>query len=356
MANILGIALERKRVEQAVIESETRFRLMADAAPNLIWTLNPDGSLSYMNKAGLGLFGVSLERLLHDNWPPYVHPDDLERTSQLLLQVMESKTMFQGEYRVRDVHDNYGWLLSSATPSYLPNGELHGYVGSSVDITDRKQLEETLQESEERFRNMAESAPVNIWLNDAQAHVTYANKSLREFLGRTGEEPFDWERLEYLHPDDVESIKQIYFEAYDQREPFTFEARHRRWDGEYRWIIGNGSPRFSAAGEFMGFIGSSIDITERRQAEEALRESQLQLAESNRDLEHFATIASHDLQAPLRKVRTFMDMVYEGAKGKVDSATLDLVDRSKRSMDKAQTLVQDLLALSKAAKGGRPFQ
>lgn len=142
MANVLGLALERKRVEQAVIESEERFRTMADAAPNLVWTLNPDGSLVYMNKAGLDLFGVSMEKLIEDSWPPYVHPDDLEKTSQLLSRVMETKTMFQAEYRVKDASGNYHWLLSSANPTYLPNGELHGYIGSSVDINQRKQAED----------------------------------------------------------------------------------------------------------------------------------------------------------------------------------------------------------------------
>lgn len=349
-------AAQQERVTQSLAESETRFRIMADAAPNLVWTLNPNGSLAYMNKAGLELFGVTLEKLLKDNWPAYIHPDDLEKTSHLLFHIMETKGTFQADYRVKDANGNYRWLLSSASPSFLPSGELHGYVGSSVDITERKDLEETLLESEERFRNMAETAPVNIWLNDVQARVTYANKALREFLGRTDKEAFDWERLEYLHPDDVEPIKQIYFDAYENQKPFTFEARHRRWDGEYRWIMGSSSPRFNATGEFLGFIGSSIDITERRHAEEALRESQRQLSESNRDLEHFATIASHDLQAPLRKVRTFADMIYEQSKGKVDPGTLDLIDRIRRSMDSAQNLVQDLLALSRAAKDNHPFR
>ena len=133
--------------------------------------------------------------------------------------------------------------------------------------------QQKLQESESRFRIMADTAPVLIWITGADKLFTYFNKSWLEFTGRTIEQELGNGWAAGVHPDDVQRCLDIYVNAFDARKSFSMEYRLRRSDNEYRWLIDNGVPRFDAQEVFQGYIGSCVDITERKQAEKALQQS-----------------------------------------------------------------------------------
>jgi PAS domain S-box-containing protein len=140
---------------------------------------------------------------------------------------------------------------------------------ASSDVTERVAAKQALQESEARFRNMADNAPVIIWVHSETEGTTYINQKGLDFTGRPlqGELGTGWQHL--IHPKDLERCREIYTTALNERRSFTMEYRLRRHDGVYRWIFDSASPRFLADGRLLGYTGSCIDITDRKQAEEA---------------------------------------------------------------------------------------
>jgi len=138
----------------------------------------------------------------------------------------------------------------------------------------RKRAEETLRESEQRFRTMADSAPVLIWMSGPDRTFEYFNKGWLDFTGRTQAEEANYGWCEGIHPEDVKRYRNAYDTAFSQRERFTVEYRLRRHDGEYRWMLDNGSPRYLFEGEFMGYIGTCMDIHDRKLASQSIAESE----------------------------------------------------------------------------------
>jgi PAS domain S-box-containing protein len=142
---------------------------------------------------------------------------------------------------------------------------------------------EALRESEERFRTMADTAPVMIWVADPDKLCTYFNQQWLDFTGRTMGQEIGNGWLEGVHPEDVERCLEVYSNAFDRRDGFTMEFRLRRVDGKFRWVFDTGAARFSPGAGFLGYIGSCIDITERKASEEALANLSGQLIRARED-------------------------------------------------------------------------
>ena len=183
--------------------------------------------------------------------------------------------------------------LTSYYPVETGGGDVVGIGAVIMEITDRYRAEEALRESEERFRTLADSSPVLIWMSDVDNQCTYLNQTWLDFTGRPLQAELGRGWLESVHPDDRERVWRATADAYRLRIRFTTESRLRRHDGEYRWILGEGVPRFTPDGAFAGYIGSCIDITERRLAEQRLRF----LAEASR-----VVASSLDVDATFRRV------------------------------------------------------
>lgn len=147
------------------------------------------------------------------------------------------------------------------------DGKPLGIGAVMVDITQRKEAEAALRESETRFRMMADTAPVMIWLAGADRKRTYFNKGWLDFTGRTMEEDVGSGWQANVHPDDLSKFMQQYNDAFDKQQPYRLEYRLKRYDGEYRWILATGVPRYLDDQTFDGFIGTCFDIHERRQLE-----------------------------------------------------------------------------------------
>ena len=183
------------------------------------------------------------------------------------------------------------FLLVTATPLMF----------LAVVIHEEKRSQHALRESEVRFRNVADTAPVLVWMSDTSKGCTFFNKGWLEFTGRTLEQELGNGWAEGVHTEDLERCLDVYRNAFDAREPFAMEYRLRRWDGEYRWVLDNGIPRLDANGAFLGYIGSCIDITARKQAELDHQLQHMELARVGRVtlMGELAASLAHEINNPI---------------------------------------------------------
>ena len=240
-----------------------------------------------------------LERLPEEKytraWYRHRLPEGQALTDRLSSEALRAgRRHYSAEFRCRDRDGRVRWFFEqvSLDPRPLrptgPEGARQvrqwRTVGVCTDITERLQALEAIRESEQRFQGLADAAPVLIWMSDEDALCTYLNKSWLDFTGRTPEQDLGNGWIEGVHPDDLARCQGIYRSAFEDREPFEMEYRLRRHDGEYRWVLDSGRPRFLESGAFAGFIGSCLDITERRRAEQSLMENEARQRAFLRDI------------------------------------------------------------------------
>jgi PAS domain S-box-containing protein len=152
-----------------------------------------------------------------------------------------------------------------------------------ADLIERSLAEEALRESEERFRLIANTAPVMIWMTGADKHITYLNQTWLDYTGRRLDAVLGQRQVDVLHPDEAERCREIYAKAFEQREAFQMEHLLRRHDGEYRSVVTTGVPRYRVDGPFAGYIGTAVDITDRKLAEKALSTVSQKLIEAHEE-------------------------------------------------------------------------
>jgi PAS domain S-box-containing protein len=196
---------------------------------------------------------------------------------------------------------------------------------------------------------VADQAPGLMWVSGPDKRPTWFNRAWLEFTGRLLEEEIGDGWIEGVHPDDRHRCQEIYQAAFDTRQPFTREYRLRRRDGEYRWLLDNGSPLRNEAGEFNGYIGSSVDITARRHAEEERGQLLQQAQTANRLKDEFLATLSHELRTPLNTVLGWTHLLRDGTRSEADvKNALDIIERNVRAQSK---LVDDVLDVSRMVSG-----
>jgi PAS domain S-box-containing protein len=188
----------------------------------------------------------------------------------------------------------------------------------ATDITERKQLEEkvrrALREGEERFRFVANAAPVMIWMASDDKLCVYFNQRWLEFTGRPLEEELGKGRAEGIHPEDLDRWLDTYSKAFDRREAFQMEYRLRRYDGEYRWVLDSGVPRFDADGTFAGYIGSAQDVSDHKKAQEALSTLSGRLIEAQeQERRHIARELHDDISQKLAVLSFGLQQVHQAS-------------------------------------------
>jgi PAS domain S-box-containing protein len=264
---------KRWRVERELRESEERVKLAAESARAGLWSLDLDTGQVWASPRLRELFRMGpADGVSYATFLAMVHPQDRERVAHAFDQSVGEGVELEIEYRIVRTDGSERWI---GTRGHHDGGRGNGarrWSGASVDITERKLGEERLLESELRFRTVADSAPVLIWMAGVDKLCTFVNKAWLDFTGRTAEQEMGNGWTEGVHPDDLAGCLKRYTEAFDARRPLAMEYRVRRHDGEYRSMSDHGVPRYDAQGAFAGYIGSCSDITERLRAEEKFRQ------------------------------------------------------------------------------------
>ena len=198
---------DRRRIAESLRSSEQRFRTLASHAPVGIFQSGPDGDTVFVNESWCAMSGTFGRPGTGRGWLQAVHPEDRERVETGWSEAVRMGVASEAEFRFLKPDGQVTWLQGNAVPLRNPDGKLAGYIGTVVDITARKTAEIALRESEQRFRHMADHAPVMIWVTDADGACTFLGKSWYEFTGRTPESSLGFGWVDAVHPDDRESAR-----------------------------------------------------------------------------------------------------------------------------------------------------
>ncbi|WP_249135208.1 PAS domain-containing sensor histidine kinase [Bradyrhizobium sp. AUGA SZCCT0222] len=270
------IARERDRAHRALQEREAELaRIQRIARVGGLEIDFRDGVKNHRSPEYLLVHGLPPEAAseTYGDWVSRIHPEDRERTIKHLFGVLRSESQdYSAEYRIIRPNDgDIRWIRVVAKIERGRDGRALRLVGADLDVSGQMLAQETLRESEERFRLIADSAPVPIWVTKLDRTRSFANQAYVDFLGLPFEQAigFDWRKV--LHPDDLPRILQESVAGEASLKPFVLEARYKRADGEWRWLRSESQPRWDPTGNHIGFIGVAHDITAAKQAESDLR-------------------------------------------------------------------------------------
>jgi PAS domain S-box-containing protein len=307
-ALIVGLMVNlsrRRKAERSLRESEERMKLAATAAELGMWEWDFASNKVWLDGRSRQSLGAGNDkdsdygRILST-----AHPEDRGGVEQALIRAIKGDGIYEHVYRQTLPGGQVRWIAARGQVEFDAGHKPVRMRGVGMDITARKLAEEQARESEREFLLIANAAPVLIWTSGPDKRCTFFNQPWLEFRGRTMAQELGDGWTEGVHPEDLSHCLKIYGESFDARQPFTIEYRLRRHDGQYRWLSDHGVPRYDTRKTFLGYIGSCVDVTERKEAEAQAQRSQQELAHVGRvsTLGALAGSLAHELNQPLTAI------------------------------------------------------
>ena len=339
----LAEALEKIKI------NEERYSFALEASKDGLWDLNLITNKAFCNPAYFTMLGYEPDEFGEytiGQFSDLLHSEDRWGVISVLKGLKDkSKESVEIVFRMRSKAGSYQWIMSRGKVVESDDlGNPVRLVGIHTDITERKQYEASLQESEGRFRYLADSSPMLIWMSGTDKRCTYFNKTWLRFTGKTLEQEYGNGWAEGIHPDDIQKCLDVYFGAFEQQQPFEMDYRLRRFDGVYRWFLDSGRPRFDARGQFLGYIGSCIDITDRKLAEAELISARAAAEAANLAKSTFLANMSHEIRTPMNAI---IGLTYLLQRDITDPAQVQRLEKVSNAAKHLLSVINDVLDLSK---------
>ena len=279
---------------------ESYFRKTIDAIPTMVWTALPDGSRDFVNQPLLTYTGLALEQMLGTKWQQVVHPEDLPHHVQKWNSYKTSGKPFEDRLRIRSADGTYRWFLDRAVPSRNEHGELTGWYGVSTDVNEYKRAEEEVQQQEHMLQMIMNIVPQHMFILRMDAmHSSFRNRAAAEYFDLSAFAEFrsPLEMYEnYVHPEDIEDLKDRLLIAQRTHDGIEAEARMRGRDGKYRWFLHHLFPFVDGEGKILYWCGTRIDIDDRKRAVDIAHRENLVLREEVDKVSMFEEIVGTSLK------------------------------------------------------------
>jgi PAS domain S-box-containing protein len=349
---------DRKQVEAALRQINERFRLATLAIDGIVFEWNIVSGEVYRSDGLYQLMGVRAEDAAptREWWMQRIHPDDFARMEVGMESLETLGDRYEGEYRVRHADGRWIDVWERGCLQRDESGQIVGILGFTTDITNRKQAEITLRQSEERYRYLAESIPQLVWTANAQGVLLDLNQRWLDFTGLTfaQSQTEGWEAI--VHPDDLPILSQKWAAAQQDGSRYQAEGRIRRADGVYRWHLHQAIALKDEQNQIVKWFGTATDIEDQKQLQQQrdrlLQQEQVareKAEQANRIKDEFLAVLSHELRSPLNPILGWSKLLQTG---KVNATkTAEALTTIERNAKLQAQLIEDLLDVSRILRG-----
>jgi PAS domain S-box-containing protein len=338
-------------------ESEKNFRNLIAQAPlgiailkgrDFIVEIANDNFLELCDRTS-SIIGLPLKQAL---------PEMTEQQyPELLTKVMLSGISYHGkEYPVmlvRNGNQEDRYVNFVYEPMKETDGSIKRIMVTVFDVTEQVMARNRSEEIQKELRQLADAMPHLVWIANERGEITYVNDRVSEYLGLTKKEDGRWYWSSICHPDDMQSTIETYMKAIISGSFYEKEHRLQMSDGSYKWHLSRAFPYYNENGKAIKWFGTATDFDEQKklseQLEQRVEERTRELERSNKELEQFAYVASHDLQEPLRKIITFIQLVERNSQN-LDEKSKEYLDKIAHSSHRMSTLIKDILNFSQLSK------
>ncbi len=357
---------QRKTREQQLQQSEVYYREIADNTPVMTWITDKHGDCTYVNKQWRDYTGQKPQEALGIGWMDVVHPEDLQHTKAVFKDASTSHEPINLEYRLRHVKGEYRWALDSGLPKFATDGSYDGFVGSVIDIDDRKQAENSLRQQLTLNEAVMNNTTVGLFMIDAAGLMKFINPAATKLLGYSQRECIGKSSHVLMHHSYPDGRPYPQSEcplalAYKlgQLQPTREDVFYRK-DGSQFTALVTATP-IMGENDVQGTIVELRDVTEQKKTLDRkkqletitarLREQRSQLISINKSKDEFISLASHQLRTPATGVKQYLGMVLDGFAGDLSVAQRKMLEQANTSNERQITIINDLLKVAQVDAG-----